>query len=76
MSDRPGLPDCMMPDGGEACAYVQWQASTLDQALARVRELEAEVARWKRGYDEFKGLAILASRSATTEDQDDADTTG
>lgn len=38
LTTRPPLPDCMMPDGGEACAYVAWQAE-------RIRALEAEVAR-------------------------------
>ena len=41
MSDKPGLPDCMMPDGGDCCAYVAWQADALDAKDAEIAQLEA-----------------------------------
>lgn len=37
----PLLPNCMMPDGGEACAYVGWQSDEITHLRAentRLRE--------------------------------------
>jgi len=37
---KPGLPDCMMPDGGQACAYIAWQEQRIERLEKAVLELE------------------------------------
>lgn len=41
--DRLPWPDCMMPDGGEACKYVAWQADKIERLKADKAELLAKI---------------------------------